>query len=476
MSRFRAWFSPIVHLSNNWISLIGVVLVTTSTVFWIFLLPTTFGGEMSNPYLGILGFLVLPGVFFMGLALIPLGIWLRLRSERKRGTYPTNFPPLNLRNADFRRLLVFVGVATFANIVIGSQLTYGALHYMDTVSFCGQSCHSVMSPEFVAYQNSPHSRVECVKCHIGPGASWFVKSKLSGVGQVFAVAFNTYPRPIPTPVHNLRPARDTCEGCHWPQKFGADRLRVINNFADDETNTHTKTALLMKIGGAGSGGSGIHGFHMREGALFEYAHADEKRQTVPWVRYTSPEGKVVEYFAEGVTPEQVKTLPVRVMDCIDCHTRPSHSFDLADRAVNGAMSRNLISRSLPFAKKHSMEILKKTYTAHEQAAQEIPRQFEAVYREQHPDLYQQRRAEVDAAGKTLFSIWSRNVFPNMNVTWGTYPNNIGHTDFPGCFRCHDDSHASRDGSRKIGQDCNSCHNLLAMDEADPKILSDLGVQ
>jgi hypothetical protein len=293
---------------------------------------------------------------------------------------------------------------------------------------------------------------------------------------LFAVAFNTYPRPIPTPVHNLRPARDTCEGCHWPQKYGADRLRVVDNFADDETNSRTKTALLMKIGGGGSGGVGIHGFHMREGALFEYAHSDEKRQTIPWVRYTSPEGKVMEYFAEGVTPEQVKTLPVRVMDCIDCHTRPSHSFDLAGRAVNGAMSRNLISPSLPFAKKHSMEILQKTYGAHEQAALEIPRQFETIYREQHPEIYQQRRTEVDAAGKTLFSIWSRNVFPNMNVTWGTYPNNIGHTDFPGCFRCHDDAHASRDGSRKIGQDCNSCHNLLAMDEADPKILSDLGVQ
>jgi hypothetical protein len=215
---------------------------------------------------------------------------------------------------------------------------------------------------------------------------------------------------------------------------------------------------------------------MRDGARFEYAHADEKRQVIPWIRYTSPEGKVVEYFAEGVKPEEVKKLPVRLMDCIDCHTRPSHSFDLPGRAVNTAMSRNLISASLPYAKKHSMELLQKTYSTRDQAELEIPRQFAALYREQHPDIYQQRRAEVDAAAKSLYAIWSRNVFPAMNVTWGTYPNNIGHTDFPGCFRCHDDAHASQDGSRKIGQDCNSCHSLLAMDEADPKILSDLGMQ
>jgi nitrate/TMAO reductase-like tetraheme cytochrome c subunit len=452
------------------------VFVTTSTVFWIYLLPTTFGGELSNPYLGILGFLVLPAIFFLGLALIPLGIWWKLRRERERGSYPADFPPLTLRNPDFRRLIVFVAAATFVNIVIGSQLTYGALHYMDSVSFCGQTCHTVMQPEFVAYQNSPHSRVECVKCHIGPGASWFVRSKLSGVGQVFAVAFNTYPRPIPTPVHNLRPARDTCEGCHWPQKYGADRLRVISNYAEDEANSATKTVLLIKIGGAGSGGVGIHGFHMREGVKFEYAHSDEKRQTIPWVRYTGADGKAVEYFAPGVTPEQVKNLPVRLMDCMDCHTRPSHSFDIPERAVNTAIARGDIPAALPFAKKHSLELLKKGYSSREQAAAEIPKQFASIYREQHAEVYGQRRAEVEAAARGVLAIWNRNVFPGMNVTWGVYPNNIGHTDFPGCFRCHDDSHATSDGARKIGQDCNTCHNLLAMDESDPKILTELGVK
>jgi formate-dependent nitrite reductase cytochrome c552 subunit len=177
-----------------------------------------------------------------------------------------------------------------------------------------------------------------------------------------------------------------------------------------------------------------------------------------------------------VKPEEVKNLPVRLMDCMDCHTRPSHSFDLPEPAVNGAMARGFIPPALPFAKKHSMEILQTTYSTREQAMAEIPKRFEAIYREQHPEIYQQRQAEVETAGKVLFDIWGRNVFPAMKVTWGTYPNNIGHTDFPGCFRCHDGAHTSADGSRTIGQDCGSCHNLLAMDEQDPEVLSTLGVQ
>ena len=152
--------------------------------------------------------------------------------------------------------------------------------YMDSVTFCGQTCHTVMQPEYTAYQNSPHSHVECVKCHIGPGASWFVKSKLSGVGQVFAVTFNTYPKPIPTPVHNLRPARETCETCHWPQKYGEDRVQVINKFADDETNTITKTVLLMKIGG-GNHGIGIHGTHLGAGRRRVSATATPTKRARP---------------------------------------------------------------------------------------------------------------------------------------------------------------------------------------------------
>jgi len=241
----RGWLSPLIHLSNNWISLAGVIVVTTATIFWLFLLPVTLKGETTSPYIGILVFLGLPGPFFAGLIMIPLGIWLKRRREGRTGIYPADFPTLNWGNFELRKLTYFFGATTLINIAMASQLTYSAINYMDGVTFCGQTCHTVMQPEFTAYQNSPHSRVECVKCHIGPGAGWFVKSKLSGVGQVVAVTFHTYPTPIPTPVHNLRPARETCEQCHWPQKYGEDRLKVIPKYASDETNTLSKTVLLM---------------------------------------------------------------------------------------------------------------------------------------------------------------------------------------------------------------------------------------
>jgi hypothetical protein len=463
----------LVHLSNNWISLIGVVLVTSSTIFWIFLLPTTMSQDVDNPYVGILAFLMVPAAFLGGLALIPLGIFLRFRQEHRKGSYPKNFPALNWRNVELRRLITFVGVTTVANLVIAGQASYRAVTYMDSVTFCGQTCHTVMQPEFAGYQNSPHSRVECVECHIGPGASWFVRSKLSGVGQVFAVTFNTYPRPIPTPVHDLRPARETCEACHWPQKFGADRLRIIEKFYDDEENTLTKTVLLMRIGG-GNRGPGIHGTHLGTGVIMRYAHADESRQTIPWVEYTDGEGNTTEYVSMESNPDEIKDLPVRLMDCMDCHNRPTHAFELPERAVDHALATGEISPSLPFIKKQGVEILKNPFASSEEAATAIPALLEQYYRENYPELDGERRDEIARSAQALVAIYSRNVFPDMKVTWGTYPNNIGHTDFTGCFRCHDELHETSDG-KTISQDCNSCHQLLAMEEPEPEILSDLGL-
>jgi hypothetical protein len=463
------WLSPLIHLSNNWVSLVGVVLVTTATVFWLFLLPTTLRGDTDNPYIGILAFLALPAPFFAGLLMIPLGMWLKRKRTGAAEIYPADFPVLAWSNPELRKLAYFIGVTTVINVVVASQLTYGAVGYMDSVTFCGKTCHNVMQPEYTAYQNSPHSRVECVKCHIGPGAGWFVRSKLSGAGQVVAVTFNTYPRPIPTPVRNLRPARETCEACHWPQKYGEDRLRVISKYADDEHNTLTKTVLLMKIGG-GNGGIGIHGTHLGPGVHIRYVPSDESRQTIPWVEYDGPGGKRTYAVADAKTGG----LPVREMDCMDCHNRPTHTYELPDRGIDRVMNAGLLSASLPFAKKQAVEIIKANYSSREDAAQRIPAAFAKYYQDHYPDVFAQHRDEIAAAGKAALEVWDRNIFPAMNVTWGAYPNNLGHMDFPGCFRCHDGSHSTKGGD-SITQDCNACHTLLAVDEASPKILSDLGV-
>jgi hypothetical protein len=470
--RWRGPLSPLVHLANNWISLLGVVIVTTASVFWLFLLPTTFKGEASTPYIGILSYMGLPAVFFLGLFLIPIGIWRRNKSEHRTGIYPADFPPLDFRNHELRRLATFFVLTTLVNLVIASQVTYAAVGYMDSVSFCGQTCHTVMQPEFTAFQNSPHSRLECVTCHIGPGAGWFVRSKLSGVGQVFAVTFNTYPRPIPSPVHNLRPARETCETCHWPQKYSEDRLRVFPKYAEDETNTLTKTVMLLKVGG-GNNGIGIHGTHLGPGVKIRYVPADESRQTINWVEYNNLNDKRrTLYLAANTKPEPAGQ--VREMDCMDCHNRPAHTYELPERAVDNAMYAGQISAALPFARKKSVELLRATYPSRAAAASRIIAEWDKFYESSYPAAYEEHKAEVASSGRAVLAIYNRNIFPDMKVTWGHYPNNVGHTDFPGCFRCHDDSHVSAD-NRKITQDCSACHNLLAMEEASPKILTDLGL-
>jgi nitrate/TMAO reductase-like tetraheme cytochrome c subunit len=455
--------SPIVHLSNNWISLTGVVLVTTSAILWLFLIPASFGGTSDNPYLNILTVMLLPAAFFGGLLLIPIGQFLLYRRERRDGTLPGPAPSINLGNPDVRRLLLFLLITTAVNLVIGAQLSYKAVHHMESVSFCGTTCHTVMQPEYTAYQNSPHSRVACVECHIGPGASWAVRSKIDGVRQVIAVMLDSYSRPIPTPVHTLRPARETCEECHWPQKFASNRLRIIDHFADDEQNARTKTVLLMRLGGGISGPSaysGIHGAHLGPGITIRYAHSDEQRQQIPWISMeNSATGRKTEYRAADAKGDLPSNLPVRVMDCMDCHNRPSHAFELPERALDHALSQGRLDPAIPFIKKRSLELLKAEYGSQEEAAQKI------------------KAALPGKPGEAVFDIWSRNVFPEMQVKWGTYPNNIGHTDFPGCFRCHDDSHASiADSSKTITQDCNACHHLLAMEEESPKVLTDLGIE
>jgi len=475
-TRILERLSPIVFLSSNPFSLTGVVLVTTASVLWVFLLPTLLHGDARSPYVGILVFLLLPGVFIGGLVLIPLGILLRRARLRRLGPEAGAIPILRLESPQLRKLVEFVAFTSLANVIIASQWGYSAVNYMDSVSFCGLTCHTVMQPEYTAYSNSPHQRVDCVECHIGPGASWFVRSKLSGVGQVFAVTLNNYPRPIPSPVKNLRPAQETCEHCHWPQRFSGDLFQVRTSYESDEQNTPATTVLLMKVGGRTWRGSvGIHGVHADGAARIVYSATDQRRQVIPHVVYTAPDGKVTEYNATDQKPtaQELARAEVRTMDCIDCHNRPTHIFQVPERAVDQAITEGRISPKLPFAKREAVAALKKEYPDRDTAAREIAARLDNFYRMSYPDAYTQRAADINNAADAVKAIYLRNVFPEMKITWGTYPNNLGHMDFPGCFRCHDGNHVSADG-RAIPGDCNTCHDLPAIEEKNPKILSDLG--
>ena len=475
----REWTRLLYALSNNTISLIGVVLTTSSAVtliaFWIydFILPGP-----PHPYVGILLFLLLPAFFIVGLVLIPIGILLHRRKLPAAGELPETPPPEGLQKSRVRRTLLFVGGATFLNILIFTFASYKGVAYMDSTTFCGQTCHTVMSPEFSAYQNSAHSHVECVECHIGPGAGWFVRAKVSGLRQVVALTFNTYSRPIPSPVKQLRPARDTCEHCHWPQRFSGDKLIVKTNYKDDEKNTPLTTALMMKIGGRTSSGPlGIHGRHVDDGSRIRYISTDEHRQVIPVVYYTDDKGITREYVSTDVkvSKQELEKGEQRVMDCIDCHNRPTHAFELPENAVDLRMSRGLISPELPFIRKKAVELLKANYPDRESAQRQIVDGIASYYRSTYPEIDNSKRALVEQAADNIAKIYLRNVFPEMNVTWGVHPNNLGHNDFPGCFRCHDGSHMTSDG-QTISNDCTVCHNLLAVQEENPKVLTELGLQ
>jgi nitrate/TMAO reductase-like tetraheme cytochrome c subunit len=473
IGKLRGLVRPAVYLSQNLISRTGVVLTTTSGVSLVFAFALVIFGFQPNPYAGILVFMILPSIFALGLVLIPIGIYRDWRKYRRLGTLPQTYPSVDLTHPGVRRTVVFVAVMTAINIPIFAFATYSGTEFMESTKFCGQTCHSVMDPEYTAYQRSPHARVACVECHIGPGAPWFVRSKLSGSYQVLAVTFNLYPRPIPVPIHNLRPARETCEQCHWPERFSGDKLVIKTKYGDDEKNSSTKTVLLVHIGGRNPDSKlvGIHGRHL---GLVSYLPADGKRQDIPWVSYRNADGTTTEYASTETPPKAdlVAHGERRTMDCMDCHNRPTHTFDMPEGAVNREMAAGRISLDLPFIHKVAIDLLKRNYRSRLEAQTELPQALREYYRKNYFNLYNSQRAKIEEAAKGILYIYMGNVFPEMNITWGSYPNNLGHTDFPGCFRCHDGNHKAKGGG-EITQDCNACHSLLAMDEPDPKILHEL---
>jgi hypothetical protein len=315
-----------------------------------------------------------------------------------------------------------------------------------------------MEPEWAAYEDGPHSRVACVQCHIGPGAPWFVRSKMSGTRQVFAVMLDTHSRPISSPVHNLRPARDTCEQCHWPEKFHGDKVNVRREYANDEAVTETATTMRVHVGGGSAKtgvAQGIH-WHMSIANEIDYIATDERRQEIGYVGLKTADGQVREYFAEGVTEEQLLKGERRRMDCVDCHNRPSHPFSASpERAVDGAIAAGEIPRTLPYIRREAVEALKVSYPSREVAEEEIATRLRGFYSQNGNAT---RKDEIDRAVAATQRLYRRNVFPKMKVTWGTHPNNAGHMDFPGCFRCHDETKKTKDG-RTISQDCTLCHDI-----------------
>lgn len=459
-------------VTRHWLSMLGSVVALAVAVLMTLLFGMELSGFKGGPYLGILTYLILPMILVLGLLLIPVGVLRKRRLDAEAVAHherPPRLPVVDLNNQRTRSIvLASVAIGMISIVLIGSA-TYKGVEVMESVAFCGSVCHTVMEPEHTAFQRSSHSKLRCADCHIGAGADWFVKSKISGSWQMVSVAFNLYPTPIATPVHSLRPARDTCEECHWPTKHVGDKLKVETRYADDEANTETKTVLLMKVGGQQAGkSSGIH-WHVDRGVAIRYL-SDASRENIFDIEIKTPDGKTRVFKTEAKPTGDTEW---RTMDCVDCHNRPSHTFKPAGKEINSAMADGRIDKTLPFIKREGLRALTEgKYASKEEARAGIAGQIDSFYKTQYADLYPTKAAEIAAASSALGDIYSWNVFPKMKVTWGTYTNHLGHDDSPGCFRCHDKKHVNEEGV-KVSGSCKLCHAVLADDEADPEILNTL---
>ncbi|NOX88587.1 MAG: cytochrome C [Calditrichaeota bacterium] len=449
---------------RNWLSLVGatIALVSLFLIAFLFIISTIF--EKQGTYLGLIIYILLPTLLILGLVLILAGMILTHYRRRKiEGIWPRI--DLNIPEQRHAFQIFIFGTAVF--ILLSAVGSYEAFELTESVQFCGELCHSVMRPEYQAYQYSPHARVACVECHVGEGADWYIRSKLSGLYQVYAVTFNIYPKPIPTPIHNLRPARETCERCHWPEKFYAYKLRTEYHYLPDEKNTKWQIQLTMKIGAEHSAlglQKGIH-WHINPDIKIEYIAADEQREEIPWVRMVNLKtGKTVVFQDEenALSKEEISKADIRSMDCMDCHNRPSHQYKPPAFFINEAITAGAIPQSLPEIKAQAVDVCDqaKDLSTTDSAFQFIEKNIHEFYSENYPEIYKNQKDLVIQAVQGIEKYFSRNIFPEMKVNWSAYPNHIGHLEFNGCFRCHNDRHRSEDGE-VISKDCSLCHLINA---------------
>ena len=455
----------------NYTSYIGsLIAIVALFVFICLFVISSFFAE-GGAYLGLVIWIVVPSFIIFGLILIPVGMIMKNRKYKKQIVIEEKVrPTINLNEPRTRNAIVIFGIGSLFFLFLSFVGSYEAFHYSESVEFCGTLCHEVMKPEYVAYHNSSHAKVACVECHVGSGATWYAKSKLSGLYQVYAVTTGIFSRPITTPISNLRPARETCEECHWPEKFYARQLVQNKHYLADKNNTEWDISLQMKTGPAYSTmglEEGIH-WHINPDTKVEYIAKDSSRMEIPWVKYTNLKTGEVKIFNNGeldLTEEEIEAKEKREMDCMDCHNRPSHEYHTPMDFINGAMTSGAIPKNLPEIKSLSMEILATDYSTTEEAFAAIDSEIKTFYADNYEEISTQSPELINQAIQAIQEEFAKNIFPEMNVKWSVYPNNIGHMEFNGCFRCHDDMHLSKQGE-SIPMDCNLCHSIIAQGSID----------
>lgn len=452
-------------LARNYISFVGLAIAMAAVVSLTLLFLLEITGSTDQPYLGLLIYILFPAVLFFGLFVTAVGMLIERRRRWKAAEGEiADYPVLDLNDPRRRRSLLVFMVFAIAFMFVSAFGAYHAYEFTESVTFCGQICHEVMAPEFVSYGNAPHAQVKCVECHVGGGAEWYARSKFNGVRQLVAVTFDTYDRPIETPVHNMRPARDTCANCHWPEKYHGERLRVFTDYGYDEQSSMSETKLLVKVGGGSPETgqvAGIH-WHMNLANEITYIAKDDRRQDIPWVQLKDSKGNVTIYTREGsnLTRAQIDAASKKTMDCIDCHSRPAHIYRSPNNAVDLSIQANKLDRSLPFLKRTAVEVLTKDYNTTEEALAGIAEGFHNYYRSNHQAIYEVQRPKINSAVSELQRIYRAYFFPEMKTDWRSHFDNIGHFNTQGCFRCHDGKHRSPEG-KLIRNECNICHLTIS---------------
>lgn len=445
LSRFR-----------NWLSLAGFVLAAAALFAFVLLFAMDLFAAHANPYMGILAYVVAPMFLLMGLAMVVTGYF--LESRRIRRNIPSTRSRIVLhvdlsRKRDRRLMGGFVG-GSFLFLLLTAFGSYETYHLMETNSFCGETCHTPMEPEYKAYKHSAHAQVDCVACHIGPGTTAYIRTKINGVKQLYHQIRGDFDRPIEILNPNLRLAQETCQTCHWSQKHFGDLPKTFRHFLSDETNTPFTVQMILKVGGSDPVHGPVEGIHshMNVSNKIEFIALDEKRLNIPWVRVTDANGKVTEYRTENFK-DDVSKHSVRAMDCMDCHNRPAHNFAAPNDAVEQAMALGRIDPAIPWAKAKVVKALVQPYSNREEARRKI----ESSLRADYPD-----DKRVDGLIRESLAIYEINFFPEMKADWRAHPNFIGHKDSNGCFRCHDGKHMASDGKTSIkASDCNACHLIVA---------------
>ncbi len=485
--RFREAIIGFIQLiTRSKLSSFGALITTVVFPVLAFLVILDIQGYIHNPYFKLFIYMFLGPAMIFGLILVAVGIFFGKQSIF-RYEYVKEYFSDPSRFQQARQIILLVVFLTVINVIIITLISYGGYHYTESVSFCGELCHKVMKGEYTAYQNSPHSRVACVECHIGPGASWWVKAKISGLKEVWAYLTNSYPRPIPTPVKALRPARETCEECHRPEFFHGDKLKIKDKFLDDENNTHVRSVMLLKVGTGGFRGmraQGIH-WHVSHDNKIIYRYADEARQQITEVILEKADGSRMIFhspdFEQSSSPQQEEQegkevrhreeggKHQRIMDCMDCHNRPTHIYLSPEEAIDQLMITGEIPTELPYIKKVALEVITPPYRTTQEAKDAIRTKIRAWYKEHYPNIVEENNPLLEKAIHGVITAYTENVFPEINIQWNTYVNFLSHD---GCFRCHNEELETKAGE-VISQDCELCHVILAEDEKEPEILKQL---